>query len=112
MGVTDNFDEFVALYHHRKTDIDMYLALTYILNSENICNKKALDEYCENVGRKMLYNRVKNISHTHWNKIKNSEREDILLRLIEKDTDILSYSKPNKVYMPWNDVTTLIGQKE
>ena len=73
MGVTDNFDEFVAMYHHKKTDIDMYLALTYILKSENICNKKALDKYCESVGRKMLYNRVQNIAHSHWNKIKHPE---------------------------------------
>ena len=73
MGVTDNFDEFVAMYHHKKTDIDMYEALRYILNSENICNKKALDKYCKNVGRKMLYDRIQNIAHTHWNKIKHPE---------------------------------------
>ena len=110
MGVTDNFDEFVAMYHHKKTDIDMYLALTYILNSENIYNKKALDKYCKNVGRKMsitdyilyiqrnglesknLYDRIQNISKTHWNKIKNPESA-IYHILFEYYTKKIGYDK-------------------
>tara|TARA_Y100001954_G_scaffold218977_1_gene252663 strand:- start:61 stop:459 length:399 start_codon:yes stop_codon:yes gene_type:complete len=127
MGVTDNFDEFVAMYHHKKTDIDMYEALRYILNSENIYNKKALDKYCKNVGRKMLehktnnkwrsneynklypldnyqryglesvgrknlYDRIQNISQTHWNKIKNPESA-IYHILFEYYTKKIGYDK-------------------
>lgn len=71
MGITKNFDEFVARYHHKNTDIDIYDALIYILKIENIETKDDLDKYCEHDGRKLLYKRIQNISRSHWNKIKN-----------------------------------------
>ncbi len=73
MGITENMDEFVAIYHHKNKDINMYEALKYILTIENIVTREELDKYCECDGRKLLYKRIQNISHTHWNKIENPE---------------------------------------
>ena len=70
MGITENLDEFVAVYHNNRKDIDMYQALAQIMETENIRTKQDLDEFCGKA-RDKLYNRVRNISQTHWDKLKD-----------------------------------------
>ena len=70
MVITDNFDEFVSVYHHKKRDIEIYDALTLIFKLEDI---KTRDEFKEIMTPQELYNRIEKISYTHWNKINEPE---------------------------------------
>jgi len=70
MGITENFDEFVAIYRHKKKDIDINKALVQILETESIKTKQDLEKFCKK-DRSILYNRVQSISHTHWKILKD-----------------------------------------
>ena len=45
-------------------------AVEFILSSENITTKDDLDKWCENQGRKKLYNRVQGMAPSKWKTIK------------------------------------------
>jgi hypothetical protein len=45
-----------------------------ILSGENIRTKGELDAWCGEEKRKKLYNRVQELSVTHWRKLKNPEK--------------------------------------
>lgn len=72
MAITKYIELFVCMYRG-VTDIDLYDAIDLILTLEDIKTKEDLDVLCGGKGRKLLYNRVKRISKTHWNKINEPE---------------------------------------
>lgn len=73
MTATSSYEEFAKKYHYGNDDVSIYKALDLILKIYEIKCKCELDAFCGGRNRKKLYNMVKNISKTHWNKLAEPE---------------------------------------